>query len=73
MNKELTREERTDALGGMGCKRKRVEDASLPKAKAITLTTSNCPACCMVISCVRPMPTPRSCRSMPRRHWRWTA
>ena len=33
MNKELTREERVDALGGMGCKRKRVEDARFTQGK----------------------------------------
>ncbi len=33
MNKELSREERVDALGGMGCKRKRVEDARFTQGK----------------------------------------
>ena len=33
MNKELTREERAEALGGMGCKRKRVEDARFTQGK----------------------------------------
>ncbi len=33
MNKEITREERTEALGGMGCKRKRVEDARFTQGK----------------------------------------
>ncbi|OSQ50837.1 aerobic carbon-monoxide dehydrogenase large subunit [Marivita geojedonensis] len=33
MNKELSRQERADALGGMGCKRKRVEDARFTQGK----------------------------------------
>ena len=33
MKDEVTREERVDALGGMGCKRKRVEDARFTQGK----------------------------------------
>lgn len=64
------REGRCEALKGLGCSRKRVEDARFTqKARAAMSTTSPCPACRMAISCAPLMPMHGRSTSTPMPQW----
>ena len=67
MKDEITREERVDNLKGMGCSRKRVEDARFTQGKGNYVDDIKLQGCCSAILPGRLMATSASSRSMGER------